>query len=50
MEDKGVRREEFSDGGCNGLTFAFGLACILEAKVIHVGGYKEVGDVGDAVS
>ena len=50
MEDQGARWEEFADGGGDGLAFPFGLASILEAKVVHVGGCKQVGDVGDAVS
>ena len=29
LEDKGARREEFADGGGDGLAFTFGLAGIL---------------------
>ena len=50
VENKGARREEFADGGCDGLAFAFGLPRVLEAKVVHAGGCKEVGDVCDAVA
>ena len=50
LEDEGAGREEFADGGCDGLAFTFGLSRILEAKVVHAGGCKEVGDVCDAVA
>ena len=50
MEDKGTRREEFADGGSDGLAFTFGLAGVLKAEVVHVCGCKKIGDVSDAVS
>ena len=50
MEYKRARREKFADGGCDGLAFAFGLPRVLEAKVVHAGGCKEVSDVCDAVA
>ena len=50
LEDEGAGWEEFADGSCDGLAFAFGLPRILEAKVVHAGGCKEVGDVCDAVA
>ena len=50
LEDEGAGREKFADGGCDGLSFAFSLSRILEAKVVHAGGCKEVGDVCDAVA
>jgi hypothetical protein len=50
LEDEGAWWEEFTDSGCYGLAFAFGLPCVLEAKVVHVGGCEDVGDVCDAVA
>ena len=50
LEDEGAGWEEFADGGCNCLAFAFGLSRILEAKVVHVGGCEEVGDVCDSIA
>ena len=50
LEDEGAWREEFADGGGYGLAFAFGLPRILEAKVVHVGGCEDVGNVCDAVT
>ena len=50
LEDKGAWWEEFADSGCYGLAFAFRLPRILEAKVVHVGGCEDVGDVCDAVA
>ena len=50
LENEGAGREEFADGSCDGLAFAFGLSRVLEAKVVHAGGCKEVGDVCDAVT
>ena len=42
--------EEFADGSCYFLAFAFGLPRVLEAKVVHAGACKEVCDVCDAVA
>ena len=50
LEYEGARWEEFADGRCDGVAFAFGLPRVLEAKVVQVGGCKEVGDVCDAVT
>ena len=50
MEYESAGREEFADSGGYGLAFAFGLPCVLEAKVVHAGGCKEVSDVCDAVA
>ena len=50
LENEGAWWEKYSDGSCDGLAFAFGLPRILEAKVVHVGGCKDVGDVCDAVA
>ena len=51
MEDKGVRWEEFADGGGDGLAFTFGLAGVLKAGVVHVCGCEKIDDVSsDAVS
>ena len=50
LEYESAGREEFADGRCDGLAFAFGLPRVLEAKVVPVGGCKEVGDVCDAVT
>ena len=50
LEYESARWEEFADGRCDGLAFAFGLPRVLEAKVVQVGGCKEVGDVCDAVT
>ena len=38
LEDQSARWEEFADGSGNSLTFTLGLACILEAEIVHVGG------------
>ena len=38
LEDQGARWEEFADGGGNSLPFSLGLACILKAEIVHVGG------------
>ena len=48
LEDESAGRELFASGDCDGLAFAFGLSCILEAKVVRVCGCKEVGDVCDS--
>ena len=50
LEYESAGREEFADGGCDGLAFAFGLPRVLEAKVVHAGGCKEVDDVCDAIA
>ena len=50
LEYESAGREELADGRCDGLAFAFGLPRVLEAKVVQVGGCKEVGDVGDSVT
>ena len=50
LEYESARWEEFADGRCDGLAFAFGLPRVLEAKVVQVGGCKEVGDVCNAVT
>jgi hypothetical protein len=38
LENQGARWKEFTDGGGISLTFTLGLACILEAELVHVGG------------
>ena len=50
MGDEGARREEFADGGGDGLAFTFGLAGVLKDEVVLVCGCKKTGDVSDAVS
>ena len=50
LEYESAGRKEFADGRCDGLAFAFGLPRVLEAKVVQVGGCKEVGDICDAVT
>jgi hypothetical protein len=40
LEDWGARGEQLADGGGNGLALTLGLACVLEAEVVHVCGGK----------
>ena len=50
LQDEGAGWEEFADSGGYGLAFEFGSPRVLEAKVVHVGGCEDVGDVCDAVT
>ena len=50
LENEGAWREECADSGGSGSAFALGLPRILEAKVVHIGGCEDVGDVCDAVT